>query len=198
MEKGIHIDLDINYGISVFDVLVVIIIMWSVYKGFKRGALVQSLSLFAFLAGLVISVGLTKGAHKFLTARSIIPDLFSSILFGILMGASVFGSHVVGDLVEDHAEKVEINPISRYLGIGFNAIKYLLMIGAFMLMLHKVNEYANFMPDRERNNKLGKGCSSIITTFFPYMKFAEESEHPVNLPDSQSDDDSKTKKNSVD
>jgi len=178
-----RVNVDVNFSISVFDVLILIILMWSAYKGYMRGALVHSLSLFAFLAGLVLSVIITKAAYKFLETRSIIPDLFAIILMGFLLGASIFGSHIVGTLVESHASNVQQSNVSRFVGVGFSLAKYFLIISFYMLMLFKVNDYANFMPDREKNTRLGRPCAKFFTLIFPALKFGQEFNiSPVKLP----------------
>ncbi len=127
-------------GISIIDVLLVIILIWAIYKGFKRGPVVQSLSLLVVLAGIAVFGLMSTELADFISGRwkGSIRNL-DSYIFAVLFSATIWLSNIVADKTEKASSANLKKPINIILGILSATVKYLYIVSIVLLFVSQSN-----------------------------------------------------------
>lgn len=169
--------------ITFFDFVIFFVVAWGAYKGYVQGAIVQSISLFALLVGLTISVVLTKFVYRFLSARSDVPDLFAIVLLGIIFVFAIIGSAYINKLVKENVAEAPKSQTNRGIGAGIGVIKFYLIASVYILVLFKIEDHAHFIPDRERKSTVAFASRWVVTKIFPYLKMEKKEYRPFDKPE---------------
>jgi uncharacterized membrane protein required for colicin V production len=165
-----NIDADVDVFISLFDVIILLFLIWGGYKGYVRGAIIEAITLFALIGGMVVSVLLTKLIYNFFITRSEVPDLFSVLLLGSFFVGAIWFSNIVSRKVKQNVGDIRKGTQSRFIGMGLGIVKFFFIVAIYIVVIYKLNLHANFLPASERNSKLGNASKFIMTKVFPHLK----------------------------
>ena len=168
-----HLNPDINLDVffSLFDLIIFGLVMWGAWIGYSKGAIVQSISLFALLGGLTISVIITKYIYFFfMSVKSPAPDLFASIVLGILFGGAIYGSVKIRKLVQKNVADAKKTIYTKLVGVALGMMKFFLIVSVFTLVTYKLDIYGRFLPPSERASKLGNLSAGSLTKIFKFLK----------------------------
>lgn len=163
-------NVDLDVFISLFDIVILLLLIWGGYKGYVKGAIVEAISLFALLGGLVFSVVFTKLLYNFFVTRSNQPDLFASILLGSIFVGALWFSNFITHKTKENAGALPKGRSNRFIGMGLGISKFFLIAAVYVVVLYKVNIYANFLPPGEQKSKLANASKFILTKIFPNLK----------------------------
>ncbi len=123
-------------GISIIDIILILILIWAIFKGYQRGPIVQALSLLTVIAGIAVSGSLSTEISDFIRQRSTISlsnlDIY---IFAILFSATLWLSNLVADKTEKASSVNLKKPINIILGIITNCIKYLYIVSIILLFV---------------------------------------------------------------
>lgn len=172
---NIYTDIYISY----FDFLVVIVLGWAIYRGYKQGAIIHSVALLVFLAGIGIAAHLSYAIYGWVQHRARVP-LYNLpvILFFIFAVGSAVAAHFVGLKVQNKMGKETDGFKNRLLGVLVNTVKYLYMISVISIVLYKLDSNFKFVSEKE---KQGSHFFIPIMNIAPYtfrpLRFKEK--HPI-------------------
>jgi membrane protein required for colicin V production len=169
-EIKVNIDADVNVFISFFDIVILLLLIWGGYRGYNKGAIIESLSLFAMLAGMVISIVITKLVYNFFVTKSDVPALFSAIVLGSIFVGAIMFSNFIGLKVKEGIGDVQKGTKNKVIGMIFGVVKYFFMIAIYVVVAYNINDKGQFLPNSERNSKLANGSKFVITKAFPNLK----------------------------
>ena len=172
---------------SLFDFLIVAILGWGIYNGYKRGFVVQVISLFALLASIFIAVKLTDLIHIYLSDKSTVKlNQLPVILFTIFFGLIVWETHIVAQKVEASVGDLKQTTWTKGLGALFAAVKYLFIVGIFLIFLYRLNVNFDYIPQAEKNRThLFKPIRKIPPLIFPYLEFNTVHYQPFLIPEDE-------------
>ena len=176
-----HLNPDLNLDVffSLFDLIIFGLVVWGGWVGYSKGAIVQSISLFAMLGGLTIAVILTKYIYFFfISVKSPAPDLFASIVLGILFGGAIYGSTKIRKLVQNNVADAKKTIYVKLVGIALGMMKFFLIVSVFALVTYKLDIYGRFLPPSERKSKLGNLSASSLTKIFKFLKMDYHDTNP--------------------
>ncbi len=141
-------------GISIIDVLLVLILIWAVFKGYKRGPVVHSLSLLVILAGIAAFGLISTELADFINAKwkgSI--NHLDIYIFSVLFSAAVWLSNLVADKAQSASSVSMKKPVNIILGILTSVIKYLYIVSIILLFI----SLSGYLPGKyERKSKFYK------------------------------------------
>ncbi len=185
----VKIDVEIDFILSVFDIIIFAYLILGIYRGFKNGYLVQSMSLFAFFIGLLFIVFLVK---KMIFRSSGTPDLAHLIIFTLLFALVVVASELVGFFIKKVTSGLPSVPfIGKIMGGTFGLARHLFIASVVMIILFRLDANYDILPNRERiGSKLAKPVSKFAPLFVPFLRF--DMDQPVRPPDDKTDKDKKT------
>ncbi|RLD50171.1 MAG: hypothetical protein DRI94_09360 [Bacteroidetes bacterium] len=141
-------------GISIIDVLLVLILIWAIFRGYQRGPVVHSLSLLVIVAGIAIFGLLSTEVSDFINnSRSGQLNNLEYYIFGALFSATIWLSNIVADKTQKTSSASLKKPVNIILGILTSSIKYLYIISIFLLFFSQ----SGILPAKyERNSRFYK------------------------------------------
>jgi len=161
--------------LTFFDVLFIILIGWSAFRGFTKGFIVQLASLAALLLGIFGAIkfsGITAGYLD--DHLEMAPHYLSLISFAVTFIIIVLLVHLLGKLVEKLVDAVALGVANRLLGIIFAVAKTAFILSIIMIFVNKVDNKYHFIPDDvKENSMLYEPISALAPTIFPYLQFDE-------------------------
>ncbi len=171
----------VDVGVSLFDFLIVIVLLWSLWRGYKRGAIIHSVALLVLFAGILLSAKLSYWLYDYLSERSRVPIInFPVIFFAILFIPIVVGSHYTASKVTANIGPEPKGLINKLLGMAVNFVKYLFMTSVVLIFIFKIDASHDFINKNERKRtKLFYPVLSIAPSAFNILSFPEN--HPVPL-----------------
>ncbi len=183
-----NIDYDLDLFISVFDLIIVGLLIFAGWKGYKKGAIVSSITLFTFLAGMVFSFILSRTLYNYLSKNSDVPDLFANLVLGMMLVAAIYLSIFVSKKVEDQVKNLPKGTYDKAIGAGLNVAKFIIIIAIYSLMITSIDCHSNFLPKSEKKSKLAKASRVAIMFIFPSIRMEggcleEQKTTPVTTKD---------------
>jgi len=152
-----------------FDIIVGLLLVFALYKGFKNGLITELASIVALVLGLygaIMFSDLTAGYLKQYLNSSYI-GLISFLLTFILI---VIAVHFVAKLINKLLEAVALGFINRILGAMFSVLKYAFIVSVLLAVLNGVS--SGVMPEKTKKSSLLYGpVSNLSLQIFPYLHF---------------------------
>ena len=157
---------------SVIDIIIILPLLWGLYKGFTKGLIVEVASL----AALVIGIWGAMKFYKF--TEGIIEqniDGFEKYLpiiaYALTFIGIVIGIHLLAKIIDKLVKAVALGIVNRIAGAVFGGLKFLLIISAFLVILDKIDSQAHFLEDKTKNESLlYKPVLSLTYSIFPSLK----------------------------
>lgn len=173
-----HYSFDINFNFSILGLIIFGALVWGGYRGYKKGAIVMALSLFALLAGLIVSAALTRGTYTYFWQRgSKVPDVFGSVVLGLTFIAAIWFSNLVLKAVHVRVKDVTNDKTNNFVGIIFGITKYFIIVGIYATVILNLDYNGNFLPERDKKSYLMNTSSWVMTKT---VKLLQMDFHKVN------------------
>lgn len=167
------------------DIILIIPLLWGLYKGFSKGLIIEAATLIAF--GLAVW-GAVK-FHDFLSGwladslgwtSNYLPLIsFAVIFIGVLL--IVFG---IAKLIEKFVKAVSLGLLNKLGGAVFGILKFGLFLSMLIFFLEAINKTVSFIPDEtKKNSLLYEPVQKIAPTVIPGLN---ESRLNKMIPDADS------------
>lgn len=177
--------MDIDLHLSLFDFIIVSVLIWGIYKGYLQGYIVQTIALFALLAGTYIAAKLSMGFYNLMVDRSetAIPNL-PVVVFSVLFGFVLFASNYVALYILKQVASVPKDMYAKFLGSFFAMVKYLVIISVFLVFIKRIDNNYGIVTEREKERTLlFQPVSKLAPTIIPTLKFEVREPVPEELED---------------
>ena len=155
------------------DIIFGILFVWSIYRGYTKGFILQ----LATLAGLLLGI---YGALKFsdFTAGLLAPRMnineqtLSIISFALTFLIILIAVILIGKLIEKFNEAIELGFINKILGVILSMLKMAFIISVLLVLINKADAKYNFISNNTKEKSLlYKPLSNFAPILFPYLKF---------------------------
>ncbi|SMO62278.1 membrane protein required for colicin V production [Saccharicrinis carchari] len=157
-----------------FDIVVGVLLIIALVKGFKNGLIIE----FAALAALVLGV---LGAIKFSAFTEVWlmqywqSDYINIIAFFITFIAIVIGVHLLAKLVDTLVKAVALGLVNRVLGAVFSLFKYGFVLSVLLAVFTTFDKSFDLLPEKTRERSyLYQPLSEFAPFIFPYLNFDEK------------------------
>ena len=160
---------------NVIDLIFIIILLWSAYKGFRKGFILQLSTLAALLLGIFGAIKFSDFTATLLIDNFEISNQYIHIIaFALTFIAIVIGVHLIAKLIEKLVQAIALGFINRLLGIVFGVAKVAFIISIILVLVNKANDKYNFMPEENTENSLlYQPLSDFAPMIFPYLNFED-------------------------
>jgi membrane protein required for colicin V production len=169
-------NIEINTAISFIDVFIVIVLVWAIYKGFKRGPVVHALSLLVIVLGIAIF-----GSASVAIADAINQGLTSSVenlhyyIFVILFLITIWLSNFISDKIEKSVGAKPKGIVNVILGILTSSLKYLYFLSIFLLYLSQFDNAYDIISSKEkRRSQLYEIVKNMATSTIKTVNFLKD------------------------
>ncbi len=156
----------------VIDIIILIILSFFAYKGFKNGLVKELGSLIALIAGVFLAIRFSAFVGSIITEKS----GFSSEYLPIISFAVIFIGVVVlvlifAKMLNQFMKLIKLQWLNKTAGIVFSILKIVIILGGLFFMICRFNERLNmFDSAATQKSILFDPCIRIYNFIFPYAE----------------------------
>jgi len=160
---------------NVLDIILLIPLLFAVYRGFRKGLVYMAASLLALVLGIIGAIKLRPAVGSLLDGWfNISPDHLNVIAFAVTFLLIVLVVHTAAFLVDKLIKAVALNFVNRMLGMVFGVAITAFVLSMLLWPLNTVNEQKEIIKkERIEGSLLWNPVSAIAPTIFPYLKREE-------------------------
>ena len=157
---------------NLLDLVIVVPIGLGIYRGFKKGLIIELFTFLALFVGLYAGIHLSDGVSNFfknvfsITSEHL-PLIAFSITF-ILIGAMVY---FAGIAIEKMVKAVRLSLPNRLLGSAFGGLKMVLFTGTAIILIQAYDEKSDIISEETKSGSLLYfPMESTTAAFIPALK----------------------------
>ena len=170
------------------DIVFLIILGWSIYRGFTHGFVIAVASLGALILGVFGAIKFSGYTANLLSSRfELNAENINLIAFILTFVLIVILTHITAWAVDKLIKAVALGLFNRIAGALFCLIKNALIISVFLVIIQRINEKVTILPEKEMNNSiLYKPLQVLAPAIYPYLrseyeKLKEKYENPDEI-----------------
>ncbi len=157
---------------NVIDIIIVLIICYFGYRGYKNGLVRELASLIALVAGIFLSIRFSDFVTSFIENKvNLDPKFMPIIAFGVIFIAVVILVLVFSKVFDKILKIIKLQWLNKMLGIVFGLSKILLILGGLFFL---ITEFIVKLGIVEKSFFLKSICISycldVFMFVFPYIK----------------------------
>lgn len=160
---------------NVIDLVFALILIWSAYRGFVKGFILQLSTLAALLLGILGAIEFSGFTATLLTdSFNIGAEYLNIIAFAVTFIIIIIAVHLLARLIEKLIKAIALGFVNRILGIIFGLAKVAFVISIILVLVNKANEKYNFLPEEKTEKSLlYEPLSQFAPMIFPYLNFED-------------------------
>ena len=157
---------------SYLDIILSILLIWGLYKGFTKGLIIQVASLVALVLGVYGAVMFSNLAQDILTANFQIDNKYIPVIaFAITFIAIVIAVHFLGKMLEKVVKMIALGFFNKLFGAVFGFLKVALLLSVLIFVLDIIDAQFSLIPKKEKSKSVLYGpMSELIPTIAPDAK----------------------------
>lgn len=163
---------------NTIDIIIAIILIFGLVKGFMKGLFVEITSLVGLVLGVYGAIHFSYFLSNILKSRvswdaSMIKTIAFAGTFLIILLALVF----LGKLLTKIAETAALGFFNKILGAVFGTLKYALILSIVLLVYDQINSSIKFIDNKKvKQSTLYESVKNLAPTIFPNLvKIVEKS-----------------------
>jgi membrane protein required for colicin V production len=135
--------------VSYLDIILVLILVWALWRGWMNGFVSELFSFLAFFVGIYASVYLSASVAKMMgVADGSIGSRVAAFL--VIFIVVVIGMYFLGRLISKNI-KGSGEKWNKALGATFSLAKYLLGTSSLFVMLHALDDKFHIIPQSQKD-----------------------------------------------
>ncbi|MEE4197684.1 MAG: CvpA family protein [Bacteroidales bacterium] len=158
---------------NTIDLVFAILFLWSAYRGFTKGFIVQLATLAALLLGILGAVMFSDFTSSLIIKNFEVSGQYLPLIsFAVTFIVIVIAVHLLAKLLNKLIDAIALGIVNRILGMLFSLLKYAFIISIVLVLINKADEKYSFIPDETKENSLFyKPLSDFAPMIFPYLHF---------------------------
>ncbi len=154
---------------TILDIIIILPVVWGLYKGFTKGLIVEVASLLALVLGIWGAMHFYNYTADILkdninNYESYLPIISYAVTFLII----VILVHLIAKILDKLIKMVALDIVNRILGAIFGGLKFLLIICAFLVIIDKIDENAGIIQkETKENSVLYKPLLKLTYNIYP-------------------------------
>jgi membrane protein required for colicin V production len=154
------------------DIIILAIMVWSLFRGFKNGFIIELASVAALILGIWGAIrfsGFTQA--KLMDFFDMQTEYIGLISFILTFIGIVILVHLLARILDKLMKAVALGLLIRLLGILFAIVKSVLILSILFVILNTIDQRAKFLPDEKINGSmLYNPISDIAPMIFPIIE----------------------------
>lgn len=123
---------------SIWDFVILVILLAGAYRGYQKGLLMAVIGLFALVAGVIGAVAWTPDFLDYISQRSdLSPEILSILAFLAIFMGIVISFNIVGKLVKIVIDLTPLGAIDGLIGAMLGMLKWALGVSIILWILDK-------------------------------------------------------------
>ncbi len=155
-----------------FDIMIAIPLVWGIYKGFKKGFIIEIASFIALGLGIYGGIKFSTVAAEYLSKMFDVSDkIMPLISFTVTFIIIVIAVFALAKMLQKVITMVALGIVNRIAGAVFGMLKFGLIISVVLNVVNTINAEVNFIePEMEASSLLYRPLSKVAPTIIPGIK----------------------------
>lgn len=156
-----------------FDLIVVILVLVTLAKGFFSGLVMQIASLAGLILGAIFAGQLSALlAPKLLSLTNASPHIIGPLSYVIAFLVIIVALLFAGKLLESFVDAVKMNTLNRLAGALFCCAKWIIVFSILLNLLVEFDQNKTIIKeDVRKNSQVYPYITQISQTVIPYLRF---------------------------
>lgn len=154
------------------DIIIIALLAWSLFRGFKNGLFIEVASIAALVFGIWGAIrfsGFTQ--TKLVEFFDMQTQYIGLIAFAITFILIVVAIHFLANALDKLMKAVALGMVVRLLGVVFALVKTVLILSIVFVVLNTVNQKTSFLPDEKiEESKLYHPIADFAPMLFPIIE----------------------------
>ncbi len=158
---------------NTIDLVFAILLLWSAYRGYTKGFIIQLATLAALLLGILGAVMFSDITSSLIIKKFDISGQYLPIIsFAVTFVVIVIAVHLFARMLNKLIDAIALGIVNRLLGVLFSVLKIAFIVSIILVLINKADNKYNFIPDETKENSLlYKPLSNFAPMIFPYLNF---------------------------
>jgi membrane protein required for colicin V production len=164
----------------ILDICIAIPLIWGMFKGFKRGLIIELCTLMALLLGVYGAAKLGDlGSEYLVDAFNTDPRVSKVLAFAILFLAIVILVFLFGKVLTGLIKIVALGTVNKLFGLAFGGFKIFVILSGLLYLLNGFPVTQTLIPESQKRESFLYGpTSDFIGKAYPVL---EEGVGNINL-----------------
>lgn len=143
------------FQMSLLDIILGILLLLGLWKGFNNGLLIEVASIVALIAGIYGAIHFSYIAGDYLTEQMNWEERYINLAaFVITFIVIVIAVHFAGKLLTKVANIALLGLLNKIAGAAFGALKVAVILGAILVFFNRVNSNLKFVSEEAQNESV--------------------------------------------
>ena len=140
---------------ALLDIILGILLLLGLWKGFNNGLLIEVASIVALIAGIYGAIHFSYIAGDYLTEQMNWEERYINLTaFVITFIVIVIAVHFAGKLLTKIANIALLGLLNKIAGAAFGALKVAVILGAILVFFNRVNSNLKFVSEDAQNESV--------------------------------------------
>ena len=140
---------------ALLDIILGILLLLGLWKGFNNGLLIEVASIVALIAGIYGAIHFSYIAGDYLTEQMNWEERYINLTaFVITFIVIVIAVHFAGKLLTKVANIALLGLLNKIAGAAFGALKVAVILGAILVFFNRVNSNLKFVSEDAQNESV--------------------------------------------
>ncbi len=162
-------------GANGFDLVVIVLLAWSAYRGFSKGIISSAATLIALLFGIWGAIKFSSITASYLVGFINVDEKVMGIIaFAVTFVGIVIGVHFLAKAVEGLAKAVALGIVNKVFGAAFGVLKFAFIISVILFFINAINSNTGFLSnDFKEKSLFYEPISKFAPSVFKHLDFDE-------------------------
>lgn len=162
-------------GANAFDLIIIVLLAWSAYKGFSKGIIASAASLIALFFGIWGAIKFSNITASYLTGVINVDEkLMQIIAFAVTFIGIVIAVHFIAKAVEGLAKAIALGIVNRIFGAAFGVLKFAFIISVIMFFINAIDSKTSILSQEFKQDSLFYNpISEFAPGVFKHLNFDE-------------------------
>jgi len=143
------------FQMALLDIILGILLLLGLWKGFNNGLLIEVASIVALIAGIYGAIHFSYIAGDYLTEQMNWEERYINLTaFVITFIVIVIAVHFAGKLLTKVANIALLGLLNKIAGAAFGALKVAVILGAILVFFNRVNSNLKFVSEKAQNESV--------------------------------------------
>lgn len=143
------------FQMAILDIILGILLLLGLWKGFNNGLLIELASIVALIAGIYGAIHFSYIAGDYLTEQLNWEERYVTIMaFIITFVLIVIAVHFAGKLLTKVANIALLGLLNKIAGAAFGTLKVAVIVGAILVFFNRVNSNLKFISEEAQNESV--------------------------------------------
>jgi len=155
------------------DLILLIFLLWSAYRGFRNGLIIEVASIAALILGIFGAIKFSFMTSDFLVEKFEMTTKYLPLIsFAITFVVIVIVVHLLAKALDKLVKAIALGFINRLFGILFGVVKTLFILSIILVILNTIDRKTKFLPeDKIEESLLYNPISAFAPLIFRDLNF---------------------------